>query len=432
MKFNPGIYVILILVLISSSSLSFSQQIPEQKSDIADNALNKLLRTNSHPVKIQDGNLTGEGAKLLASAMNNVQFVALGEVHNRKAVHKFGGAFFRMLHSQYGFNYLALEEDPYLGKLSSAASRKNGREEMIKLALRYPNAFHLLTEDELEMIGDIGKLSQAKSDSIWGLNQVFGGTHIYERLLQIAPDANARAVAQKLLNSALEYEKERFQKNEHYVAGVAKPADFEQLKSAFLPKSGSEAEWLINQISLSNRIFSPYVTKPRPAHEAFYQSNVARETNMKHLFAERYKEAQAKGDKEPKVLAMFGQLHLYRGLSEQTDLFTLGNYLSELAIFNEKQSFHIYTMVDSPSVRNNWKDIIIQAVENVGDKSDDGVIVDLRPLKPLAITRNPDSAKLAPILRRLILGFDVFLFLRDDKTGSIERLKTPHFKMYPD
>jgi hypothetical protein len=376
--------------------------------------------------------LEGPGAVFLGSAMKDVQFVAFGEVHNRRMIHRFGGALFGLLHDQYGFNYLALEEDPYLGKLSSRASRSGAGEEMIRLALRYPNAFHLLTEDELEMIGDIGKTSKARTESIWGLNQVFGAVHIYERLLQIAPDANARAVAKKLLDTALEYEKERFQKNQHYVAAIAKSADFERLRAAFRPAAGSEADWLIGQIALSNQIFSPYVTKPRPAPGVFYQSNTARETNMKRLFAERYREAQAGGDRLPKVLAMFGQLHLYRGLSEQTDLFTLGNFLSELAIFNGKQSFHIYSTIDAPSVRTGWLGGIIQAVEGSGDKSDDGILVDLRPLKFLAISRNPDSAKLDPNLRRLILGFDTFLFLRDGTAGSVERLKTSNFRLYPD
>ncbi|MDQ4121862.1 MAG: hypothetical protein M3209_10505 [Acidobacteriota bacterium] len=421
-----------ILFTIFSWSLCFGQTSSETTSDTLQNELNKLLRANAYPVRIQNGNLSGEGARWLSSELQDVQFIAFGEVHNRRSVHKFGGALFRMLHDEHGFNYLALEEDPYLGKLSSQAANRGGSEAMIKLSLRYPNAFHLLTEEELEMIGDIGKLSKAKIDPIWGLNQVFGATHIYERLLQIAPDANARTVVQKLLNTALEYEKERFQKNISYMGAIAQPADFEELKKAFKARLGSEADWLIEQLALSNSIYRNYNIKPRPAPIVFHEGNQKRENNMKRLFAERYRKAQAAGDKLPKVMAMFGHLHLYRGLSEQTDLFTLGNYLSELAIFNGKKSFGIYSAVDLPSFRQTWQGEIIQAIENAGEKTDDGVIVDLRPLKTLAITRNPESAKLNPSLRRLIFGFDVFLFLRDGVSGSREKLKTPNFRMYPD
>ncbi len=96
---------------------------------------------------------------------------------------------------------------------------------------------------------------------------------------------------------------------------VARAEDFEHLRAAFHPSPGSETERLIDQAALSNRIFAPYSMKPRPAAELFYRSGEQRETNMKRLFAEQYKKAQA-AVPLPKVLAMFGQLHMYRGRSE--------------------------------------------------------------------------------------------------------------------
>lgn len=416
----------LFVFLLCGGKSVFGQSNPFQDK------LTNLVRLNSYPLKIQNGNLTGDGAKLIDDSLSNTQFVALGEWHNRRAVHLFGGALFNLLHSKHGFNYLALEEDPYLGRLCSESSRNGGGAAILKLALRYPNAFHLLTEEELEMIGGIGRRSTAKSDPIWGLNQVFGATHIYERLLKIAPNAKARTIVEKLLKMALGYEKERFQKNVHYLAAIAKPADFDELRKGFSPKKDSEAEWLIDHLALSNEIFAPYNTKPTPAPEVFFNSGFKREMNMKHLFAERYREAQAKGDNLPKVLAMFGHLHLQRGISEQTDQFTLGNYLSELAVFNNMKSFHIYTVVDLPPVRQDWRGTIVNSIQNIGDKTDFGIVVDLRPLKAIAVTRNPDSSKLDPALRRLILSYDVFVVLRDGEAGSIEKLKTKNFHWYPD
>ena len=410
-----------LIFLLTITFFTFGQQ----------NSLERLIRANSHPFSIQNGNLSGEGAEMLASSMDNVQFVALGEPHNRRSVYQFGGALFRLLNNQHGFNYLALEEDPYLGRLSSLAARRGGREELIKLALRYPNAFHYLTENELEMIGTIGKMSTAPTEPIWGLNQVFGTTHIAERLVRLAPDANARAAAQMLLNAAMEYEKERFQKNRLYIAFIAKPDDFERLRKAFRAVKGSEADFLITQLALSNRVFSPYAAKPRPASEFFYESGVTRDTNAKHLFGDRYREAQMKGVKLPKVMAMFGHYHLYRGISEN-DVFTLGNYLSELATFNRMRSLHIYAAVDLPEVRQGWQGTIVRAIEGIGEKSSDGVVIDLRPLKPLALRRNPDSAGLDPNISRLILNYDVFVFLRDGEQGSLKRLQTPNFRWYGD
>jgi len=385
-----------------------------------------LLRANAFPIRIRDGKLSGKGADLIAASLDDVQFVALGEEHNKRAVHEFGGALFRLLHEKYDFNHLALEEDAFWGKMLSEAAKKGGGEEVINLALRYPNAFHLPTENEMQMIGEIGKLSTAKYP-VWGLNQVFGAAHIYERLVKLAPNKTARAAAQKLLDEALEYEKERFGKNIHYIVQIAKPEDFEALRAAFKPPKNSETDFLIEQIALSNRIFAPYVAKPRPSSAVFYESGKMRELNMKRLFAKSYKEAQNPGEPLPKVLAMFGQLHLYRGLSERTEQYTLGNYLSELANFNGQKSFHIYTAVDSEYIyKGAFAGLAKIAAEIAANSGDSGAVVDLRPLFDYART----SKEINPELRRLIMSYDVFLFLSDSETGSIKRLQTPNYRWY--
>jgi hypothetical protein len=387
-----------------------------------------LIKTNTFPIHIQNGKLSGKGAELLESSLNDVQFVALGEEHNKRAVHEFGGALFRLLNEKYDFKHLALEEDAVWGKMLSEAAKKGGGEAVVKLALEFPNAFHLATENEMRMIGDVGKLSLAKNP-IWGLNQVFGAAHVYARLVKIAPDGKARAVAERLLDQALEYEKERFAKNVHYLVAVARPEDFDALRSAFKPAKDSEAEFLIEQIALSNRIFAPYVARPRPSSAVFYESGKQRELNMKRLFAQSYRAAQKAGEKTPKVLAMFGQLHLYRGLSERTEQFTLGNYLSELANFNDLKSFHIYTAVDAEYVyKGAFARLAKIAAETAKNSDAAGALVDLRPLFDGART----GKEISPELRRLIMSYDVFLFLRDGATGSIERFRTPNYRWYPD
>lgn len=384
-----------------------------------------LLRANAFEIQIQDGRLSGKGAEIITASLDGVQFVALGEEHNKRAVHAFGGALFRLLHDKHGFNYLALEEDAYWCKMLSEAARAGGGEAVVNLALRYPNAFHLLTENEMQMIGEVGKTSGSKN-AIWGLNQVFGAAHVYERLVKIAPDKAARAVAQRLLEQSLEYEKERFQKNVHYLVQIARPEDFEALRNAFRPAKNSEADFLIGQLALSNRIFAPYVAQPRPAAAVFYESGKMRELNMKRLFAERYREAQKAGDALPKVLAMFGQLHLYRGLSERTEQYTLGNYLSELANFNNQKSLHIYTAVDADYVYKGAFEPLARIASEIAGNKSAGAVIDLRPLFDYART----SKEMKPELRRLIMSYDVFLFLRDAETGSTKSLQTPNYRWY--
>ena len=384
-----------------------------------------LVRSNTFPIQIENGKLSGKGADLIKASLDDVEFVALGEEHNKRAVHEFGGALFRLLHDRYDFNHLALEEDALWGKMLSEAAKKGGGEGVIDLALRYPNAFHLPTENEMQMIGDIGKISNARYP-VWGLNQAFGAAHIYERLLRLAPNKTARDAAQKLLDQSLEYEKERFAKNIHYIVNVAKPVDFALLRNAFKPRENSEADFLIEQLALSNRIFAPYVAKPRPSSAVFYESGKMRELNMKKLFAEKYREAQNQGEPLPKVLAMFGQLHLYRGLSERTEQYTLGNYLSELANFNDRKSFHIYTAVDADYIYKGAFAELAKIASESAQKTNSGAVINLRPLFDYART----SKEINPELRRLIMSYDVFLLLSDKETGSIKRLETPNYRWY--
>src|SRR5262249_45835084 len=158
----------------------------------------------------------------------------------------------------------------------------------------------MYTEDELNFIADAARASNATTNPVWGLNQMFGAMHVYDRLVQIAPNAKARDIAQQLLGEAKEYEAERFQKNAHYME-LAQPEVFERLHDAFHPAAGSEADFLISQLALSNRIFAPYAAKPRPSADAFYESGEARERNMKLLFASDLRKA---GVPNPKVMAM--------------------------------------------------------------------------------------------------------------------------------
>ena len=388
-------------------------------------ALETQLSAHAHTIRIAVGDLAGPGGDLLKAAMGNVQFVALGEEHNTRAIPAFTTALFEGLHKRHGFHYLALEEGPYVGQLLSRFARTRGREAALALGLRHPNAFHMYTVEELRMIGDIGRVSTAQGDALWGLNQEFGASHVYLRLTEIAPNDAAKLVAGELLNQALAYEAERFQKNTHYLAQVARPGDFERLRGAFAPEPGSEADRLIAQTALSHRIYAPYAANPPPASEVFHASGLERETNMKHLFAEQYRAATAKGDSLPKVVVKSGALHLYRGLSERTELYTLGNFLSELAIFNGKESFHLWVTVVRVDVREGFLAPFAAAA-----RPSENTLFDLRPLQPGA-ARNT-LPNLDPQLRRLIMGYDALVLLRDGEPGSIEPLRTPNFRWYPE
>lgn len=378
-------------------------------------SLSILLRANAHPFTIVDGHLRGDGATLIESATDGVQFVALGEEHNRRAMHRFAGALYAYLAKERGFRHLVLEEDPYLGMLLT-----QNPDGVMALARRYPNAFHMYTEEELQFIGEA-----AHAGTIWGVNQMFGAMHVYERLVALAPDENARHVAQALLDESREYEGERFAKNTHYME-IAKREGFTKLRAAFHPAHGSEAELLIDQLELSNRIYAPYAMKPAPPLSAFLESGAARERNMKQLFADDLRRAQAEGEAQPKAMAMLGQMHLYRGMAQRVGQYTFGNFLSELATFDGSRSLQIYGTINADfEMKSARAPLARAALDVMGDA--DGVVIDLRPLFAFA----QHEKTLDPELREIIRAFDLFVFMRDGAQGSTEHLRTPNFRWYP-
>jgi hypothetical protein len=244
----------------------------------------------------------GPGAELLRAAAAGTQFVTLGENHNTRAIPELTVGLFRILHDAYGYDYLALEQGPALGRLLSARVRGGGAPHAaFRTGLELPSAFHMYSEEELRMIDRLAAISRA-AQPIWGLNQEFGLLHVLDRLMQLAPDDAARQAAEAMRRESREYEGERFARGVAYINQPARAAQLTALRSAFRAAPGSEAEWLLAQATLSHEVFAPYATTPRPHFTAFFESGKRREDNMKALFAERYREAQQAGVAMPRVL----------------------------------------------------------------------------------------------------------------------------------
>jgi hypothetical protein len=387
--------------------------------------LDSLITGHVHPFRLEPGGrLTGPGATLLQSAARGAHFVALGENHNTRAIPELTVALFRMLHETSGFDYLALEEGPEIGRLLSRAVRSGQADGAFRLGLRYPSAFHMYTEDELRMVDRVAAISRARTNPVWGLNQEFAAAHVLERLAELAPDAAARSVAQGQHRRSLEYEAERYARNVSYLAGVATPADFQALRGAFRPEPGSEADRLIHQLALSHDVWSPYYTQPSPHFTAFHASGLRREQNMKTLFAGFYRAAQAESGRAPRVLVKSGHVHLNRGIGPNNEVFTLGNHLSELATFQGGHSLHLYVLLNWPDLGEGFFAPFARRLAPGQD-----VVFDLRPLQAWAA--QGQIADLDPRLRRVLMGYDALIILNDMTRGSVEALRTPRFRAYP-
>jgi hypothetical protein len=385
------------------------------EAQVATAVLDSLIRGNVHSLTIEGEELGGTGAGLIRSGAGGAAFVALGENHNTRAIPEFTVALFRMLQEAGDFQHLALEEGPELGRRLSEAVRTGASDGVMVIAREFPNAFHLFTEEELRMVDRIGALSTAP-DPIWGINQEFGLAHVYARLVEIASEPASRAAARQIFLHSLRYEGERHARDTAYVSAIATVDDFHGLRLAFAPAEGSEAARLIEQASLSHQIYAPYGKGDAAHFTEYHRSNVDREDNMKRLFAHRFTTGK------PRVLVKSGHTHLGRGRGP-TGVWTLGNFLSELAIAEGARSLHLYVILNWEDLGESWLAPFVPYLA-----VSENTVIDLRPLEPWAAWGR--LGRLDARLEQLLRGYDMLVVLGDTSPGSIEALCTPNFNWY--
>jgi hypothetical protein len=130
-------------------------------------------------------------------------------------------------------------------------------------------------------------------------------------------------------------------------------------------------------------------------------ASVLRETFMKELFAAYYRTDGSK----PKVIAVYGQNHLGRGI-DRRGVSTLGNFIAEFAIAEHVQSFHVELFAAGGKISfGGLRDIDQRKDEQTFDVLASAArypatVFDLRPLRSLLRRKPVDtlSAREASLL----------------------------------
>jgi hypothetical protein len=374
--------------------------------------LESLFKAHSYPLTVSGGKLSGSGMDFLMRSSADAQFFALAEQHNVKEIPEITAMLFEALHERHGFNYLALEQDPIVSLMVSAKPVVGKRDYVVSLANKYPNAFTFITDQELEMIARAGSISTGKGNRIWGVDQAFGALHILDRLHELAPNKAVRDRLAKLISVVKEYETNRYVSGRRYMSPeVSKTDDLNDLLQFYQPKKGSEAEFLITQLLTSIRI---YDRRQLPG----YESNYTREENMKDLFMREYRKAQAAGEKTPKVLLKLGHYHVIRGIN-WSDVFSLGNFVSEFAKSNNKKSFVMTMWLNNASGYSDWmqKEADYKAMAKVAP-TDQWTVIDFRPLRNYASAGKIQD--LNPRMKQAIFGYDAALIIGGGSRGTFQ------------
>jgi hypothetical protein len=393
------------------------------------NDLESLLRENTYSIVLENGALTGPGAELIMEAAAGTQFVALGEEHYNFHIPGITTALFQALHDQEGYRYFMTEQDPVMMASFSAPPVRGNEEAIISLVQTYPAGVTFNSDQELQMLADIGRISEAEENVIWGCDQASGVTHILDQLLEEPIGDSAVDAVQAFRIESAENEAVRDYSKGHYMFDVS-TEDLERLKVDVDPATGSRADWLLDVVINSSRIFGFYKNGSNGILPGYYENNRYREEHLKDLCLARYRAAESE-QPMPRVLMKFGSWHLYEGLSP-TRVHTIGAFFSNVARFNGEEFLSIHFKSRPEDPEENMKEIafIWPFVRDL----DPGefAVVDLRPFR-----RRPNRVLVEKTqgeewvqaskerFVRLVYGYDLIFFVGATRAATFEAISLP-------
>jgi hypothetical protein len=409
-----------VLFVVPTTLCGQAQQRPkfETNSQEQQEAVADAMKQHSYPLSLQDGILRGPGLDFLAQKSAQAQFVLFGEEHNAKEFPEFLSALFAFLHERYSFNYLALESDPVSAHLASLPPLWGNVQSLGKYATQYPNAFTFPTDQELRLFAGVGRCSQGRADPVWGLDQSFGVLHALERLRSL-PGFRDTPKFEELHKQALERDSKRVQYDQLDYMETVKLADLEELRRRSPTPEGSEARFILDNLVSSSQIYG-YYQRARAGEPTGYANGFEREQQMKRLFMRQYRAAEAKGERNPKVVLKLGHWHTFRGQGPSR-LQTLGNFVTEFATANGVEALTVGVYL-----RGSWRDVKDQkGLEPIALATDPAswTIIDLSALRPTATAGK--FGDLNSNLLSHIFGFDAALVIGGASEGTELLLTKP-------
>lgn len=391
---------------VAQQQHAFATDSAEQRAAIA-----AAMKEHSYSISLQNGVLVGPGMDFIARNAASAQFVLFGEEHNNKEFPPVMTALFTFLHQHDNFKYFAFESDPVSSHLASLSPMRGDIAAISQYAAKYPNAFTFPTDQELQMVADISRISTAHTDALWGLDQSFGVLHALDRLRAL-PEFHSTPKFVELHKQAEEQDLKRPENNQLDYMGTVKTSDLEELRREMAPADGSEAQFILDNLVSSSQIYG-YYYRADAGELTRYFNGYVREEQMKHLFMREYHAAQASGERNPKVLLKFGHWHLFRGVDPR-HLQTFGDFVTEFAVANGSKAFSLGTYL-----RGSWRDVSHQqGLEPIAMATDPvaWTIIDFRALRPAVAAKR--FGTLDSNLLMHIYGFDAALVIGDATAGT--------------
>lgn len=396
--------------------------------DTAGRPLQEALRAHRQPLALEDGELTGPGAEWLVSEAGVARYTLVGETHGVAEAPALMAALFRAL-QPHGYRHLAVEIGPVQAERIGEILAGPRPMESYRGFLRdhWPAVPFFSWKGEAELLAAAVEAAGGAS-AIWGLDyDVMGGRYPLWRLRGLAPGPDARDAVDRLAQKADSLLGEATDTGDLSKALMfSEPAStWRELRRAFDPERGSEADRILTQLEATARVNEAWVAGNR------WVSNRRRVRLLKHNFL-RYRAA---ADPGAKVMVKMGGFHLTRGRTPN-NTYDVGNLLTELAraesgpvdadpaVTDGGRSFHLMVLggpgrqrggIDTKTLGVRTGPTVVSSERHWSHPlgraafDDRWTLIDLRPLRPLADA--DELGDLPSAFVDMIFGFDAAVVL---------------------
>jgi hypothetical protein len=346
----------------------------------------------SDPIEIleigfSDSGLSGSGGERLKEALEDAQFIAVGEDHGFAGSPRLAQALAEEARA-HGPLYHAVEVGPVTMQWVRARLASGGLDAMHTGLAGKAFAFPFLSNrEDAELADDFDH-----GERVWGIDQEFVGAPmiLMDELAALAPDAATRDRLHAIRDADMaSLAKGAFGDIWLNRAGAAQ---FFELKQNFAGSPAALA--IIDALAASAHIYQ------LNQQGAYLQNNEERSALMCGYFLDRYRAAP---EPAPRVLFKMGAYHMGRGTTP-TSIYDLGSLLPGLAAANGLTSVHIAYLPMGGTVRvikpADGKATAVQAYEDEGV----GAILAAAEIAPERI--GPTGHVLIPIapLRHMLAG----------------------------